>query len=116
MNNFLAVSVLLAIAVALCDGQCHMSLPDGETPTLGCHWNGDFINVMSHLTKNCETCYCNEGGALSCCVNGVHVVHVPEDCKIVKAEDGCGDRAVKVENENEDCTHDIAAISRRDVE
>ncbi|OWF50516.1 hypothetical protein KP79_PYT04550 [Mizuhopecten yessoensis] len=73
-------------------------------------------SALCRMPPNCETCYCNEGGALSCCVNGFNVVHVPADCKIVPAEDGCGDRAVKLDNENEDCDHDVAAISRRDLQ
>ncbi|XP_060067932.1 uncharacterized protein LOC132548128 [Ylistrum balloti] len=120
MNNFLAVCVLMVFGVNLCDGQCRTfnSAPqlDGATPPLGCYWKDEFIGVMSHLTKNCETCYCSEGGVLSCCVNAMHIVQVPDDCKIVPAEDGCGDRAVKLDNENEDCMHGVAAVSRRDLQ
>ncbi|XP_069127250.1 uncharacterized protein [Argopecten irradians] len=117
MDRILTVGVILAITAILCDGQCFsgtaIPVRPGEKPPLGCYWDGHFLGVNTHMTKNCQSCYCSEGGGLSCCVNGMHITHVPDECKIITAEDGCGERAVTKEDETVECMHDVQAVSRR---
>ncbi|XP_069122620.1 uncharacterized protein [Argopecten irradians] len=118
MTNLLTFGVMLTTGIALCNGQCYVrstSAPTriGETPPLGCYWDGDFIAFNTNMKKNCTTCYCNAGGGLNCCVNAFNIVQLPDECKIVPADNGCGDKAVKKDNEDEECVEGVAAISKR---
>ncbi|XP_069122621.1 prostate-associated microseminoprotein-like [Argopecten irradians] len=117
MINLLTFWVILTAGITLCKGQCYggegVPTKIGETPPLGCYWDGDFVAFNTNMKKNCTTCYCNAGGGLGCCVDALHIVQLPDECKIVPADNGCGDKAVKKDNEDDECIEGVAAVSKR---